>query len=1307
MTDTPTTTAASKTGTGRQTAEVLVFVSPGGGAGQTSIVANIAWILASTGHRVLILDWGGNAPRVQDYLHPFLDVTTSVDEPLGAALRMIADRTETTPETRVQRFQAAGWADAVDVVTASSDSFYPAALPDGAGDGSQLRRLLQQTSYHYVLLDAPPQNPQSALHQLACLCDAAAVCFRSHQRVQQDALRLAGALVNAAPVGLRLVATPTQVRPGEPHVAERLHAARQQFAQLAGPASAGVTVSFVEVPRHSYDIEREALAIILDRGSLRAGLTSVVHAMTDGAVLSAPDVGRRLRMRYERALGFDPQAEPEKVYLAYRPADRRWADWITDRLRQQGLPASRLPADDSWIEQSTPPSLVVIGGLATADGRVRRIAERLRDAVLSPTEVSDQVSDVSDPVVQVAVTAQTPADFDATVPCLDLVGLSAGDAEARLRRHFLLIETPYDDGAGFRPRYPGGPPEHRQLPPAVDLPGRNQQFTGRADDLETLRDRLLADGPGPVLVVGATGVGKSELANEYAHRFHKDYDIVWWIPADSWESIALALRRLNEQFQLLDPNPSEVDTEGVEEQPRQAFDHLLQLAARRPCLFIFDGLDDRELLEWVGSAAGHVVVTSRITDTPAPRLLVVTHLGTDDATELLRTYVPELSEEHCAAVVAQVGQLPLSLRLSGAWLRESRHHLMAYAPADLEAATEAMVASLRPESLAGLPTDANSSPAGSVPDDDPTYHALRRSWRALEATLRQTEIGRIAIHLAEMCSFLSTDDISLTLLRSSSMIDQLATLSDDGGERVRNDPAIFDGVVWTGARFGVFDVRWGQRPSIRIHRAVQDAVRDALPPDRAAEVRRHLRLGLASYAPTGAEVDGGWQRHRLAELQPHLLPSGAVAETDPKVRRWVVRQVRYMRRQETWDSANVALKVIDEALGHWSSAVPPTDRIHMQLRGEQASLLRWMGRYRESLEIAQQLRLLQLHTIGQEHPNTATTLQGIAGDVRALGEFELAKSHEGVAYDILRKAYGEEHQQTLMVAHNLALSSYFDGDLYTAMVVEREVVNRRLRVFGTRDPFLWWAAANLATYQRELGDYQAATRTIDDARGWLGHPTGKIPTDSASALRIIRVLAVTQRRKNMVPQAKENHADALRGYQQLRGTNHLDTLACKLALATDMHLLRETPARVVEFGQSCYRGYQRQLGPEHPLTGICLVNLALFLRGVGDLDESRRIGDHGLRIIRTAVPAETHPWVLAATINQAGNLGHGGAVDAAMRLAGQAVELCEEDLPPGHPYPDIARANLRVWEQAARRSAGTGPTNPISTHDLDIDIPRR
>ena len=77
------------------------------------------------------------------------------------------------------------------------------------------------------------------------------------------------------------------------------------------------------------------------------------------------------------------------------------------------------------------------------------------------------------------------------------------------------------------PRLPG------TVPPVWNTPPRTTTFTGRDDVLATLRGALSGGDPGMVQALhGMGGVGKTQLAVEYAHRFAGDYAVVWWVNAD-------------------------------------------------------------------------------------------------------------------------------------------------------------------------------------------------------------------------------------------------------------------------------------------------------------------------------------------------------------------------------------------------------------------------------------------------------------------------------------------------------------------------------------------------------------------------------------------------------------------------------------------------------------------------------------------------------------------------------------------------------------------------------------------------------
>src|SRR5450432_2922119 len=56
--------------------QVVTFYSYKGGTGRTMALANVAWILASNGKQVLVVDWDLESPGLHKFFHPFLDEST-------------------------------------------------------------------------------------------------------------------------------------------------------------------------------------------------------------------------------------------------------------------------------------------------------------------------------------------------------------------------------------------------------------------------------------------------------------------------------------------------------------------------------------------------------------------------------------------------------------------------------------------------------------------------------------------------------------------------------------------------------------------------------------------------------------------------------------------------------------------------------------------------------------------------------------------------------------------------------------------------------------------------------------------------------------------------------------------------------------------------------------------------------------------------------------------------------------------------------------------------------------------------------
>jgi hypothetical protein len=105
------------------------------------------------------------------------------------------------------------------------------------------------------------------------------------------------------------------------------------------------------------------------------------------------------------------------------------------------------------------------------------------------------------------------------------------------------------------------PPEElfEDLEPSTALPWtvpfpRHSFFTGREQILRALSTRLTVEQPialtQTLALSGLGGIGKTQVAIEYAYRFASEYRAVFWLEAQTRESLMRSLVHIAEQLQL-------------------------------------------------------------------------------------------------------------------------------------------------------------------------------------------------------------------------------------------------------------------------------------------------------------------------------------------------------------------------------------------------------------------------------------------------------------------------------------------------------------------------------------------------------------------------------------------------------------------------------------------------------------------------------------------------------------------------------------------------------------------------------------
>src|SRR6266516_3212780 len=232
----------------------------------------------------------------------------------------------------------------------------------------------------------------------------------------------------------------------------------------------------------------------------------------------------------------------------------------------------------------------------------------------------------------------------------------------------------------------------RALLPAIwNIPyPRNLFFTGRDDLLSRLHNQLQT-GPAtalsqsPQAISGLGGIGKTQIAIEYAYRYHQEYKAVLWALAQNQERLTSSYTAIATLLKLPERAAEEQDL------IIQAVKTWLQ--KHQGWLLIFDNADELEVLPAFlpSSLGGHLLLTTRAWDMQrlAQRIEVATFSPIQGAVFLLRRAgrLPSdaaldqaKSDEQAVAIqlTEEVGGLPLALDQGGAYLEATGTSLEEY-----------------------------------------------------------------------------------------------------------------------------------------------------------------------------------------------------------------------------------------------------------------------------------------------------------------------------------------------------------------------------------------------------------------------------------------------------------------------------------------------------------------------------------------------------------------------------------------------------------------------------------------------------
>ncbi len=786
-------------------------------------------------------------------------------------------------------------------------------------------------------------------------------------------------------------------------------------------------------------------------------------------------------------------------------------------------------------------------------------------------------------------------------------------------------------------------------------------FKGREGDMNALSEQLKKKGATaivqPASITGMGGIGKTQLAIEYALRHESEFSALLFVTANTPEELA-------NNFSLLSgPEVLNLAAYLSGRQPEQHGAVLQWLQANTGWLLIFDNADTKGAATAVRQlvpklAGGQVLITSRISEWGGSVHAMGLDLLSEEASV---SYLIERTaagrqrqpgeESEALALADELGGLALALEQAAAYVnargmslaeyrrrwRESNEKLIDYRD---EFATQYpksvavtfltsfeqlspnarrllnILAWLAPDPIPLSLLEIDGGPfAAENPDSVPENQRQEKTEEAEEAL---TDLARFSLATR------SADKAAFSVHR---LVQAVARRNQHDDERHRS---VATALRWVNSGFtgSPQDVRfWPVLEPLAVHaRAVADeADRRSIPEptarlmnqlglfyDSRAEwslaepmYRRALAIDEQSYGPDHPEV--ATDLNNLAEL---LRATNRLAEAEPMYRR--------------------ALSIDEQSYG------PDHPNVATDLNNL-AGLLRATNRLAEAEPMYRRVLAIDEQSYGPDHPKVATRLNNLAGLLGATNRLAEAEPMFRRALAIDEQSYGPDHPNVARDLNNLALLLEATDRLDEAEPMYRRVASIFEKSLGPDHPNVATALNNLAGL---LGSTNRLTEAEPMYRRALAIDEQSYGPDHPNVATRLNNLAGLLRATNRLTEAEPMYRRALAIDEKSYGPDH-PNVAIRLSNLAELLWATNRLAEAEPMFRRALAIDEQSYGPDHPEVAIRLNNLAGLLRATNRLAEAEPMNRRVVSILGsfTRDTGHRHPHLRGAVSNYAGLLG--------------------------------------------------------------------
>jgi tetratricopeptide (TPR) repeat protein len=725
---------------------------------------------------------------------------------------------------------------------------------------------------------------------------------------------------------------------------------------------------------------------------------------------------------------------------------------------------------------------------------------------------------------------------------------------------------------------------------------RNPHFTGREAALLQLASALRFSQPltvpQPIAITGLGGIGKTQIALEYAYRFYQNYQAVLWVEAssrDRWIASYLALADL---LHLSEKDILE------QEEVVPAVKRWLQSQSR--WLLILDDVADlSQLHDFLPSLRkGHILLTTRTQAMSRvahsieidileeeSSILFLLHRASLLAPHALLENTPPADLAVARQICEELGRLPLALDQAGAYIEETKCDLAQY----LQLYQAHRVALLQRR--------------GGIAPDHP--EPVATTWSLSFEQIEQRSPA--AADLLRVCAFLHGDAIPEALILE--MIGQYTLYACPNLLSVAENPLLLNDIISILLAYSLIRRRTSES-MLSMHRLVQVVLKDAMDKETFRWWAKQMVCAVGLVFP-----DANFDTWPTCEcFLPHALVCATLIEQEQMtaledallVYQTGMYLLGRLRLSEAEPLLQRAFAICEGELG---ASHPLT----VQSLSNLATLYQLQGQYTRAESLFHHALTLFATELDSHDPLIINTLNDLAMLYHRLGKYAQAMPLLWRAYLLSRQAFGPLHYSVARCLVGLAALHQAQNELDEAETFSQQAVALSEQLLGPDAPYVAVCLNNLSIVYRLQKKYDQAEQLLTRA---LSICTKRLGTNDPFTAKCLGHLAGIYHLQGKESEAEPLFQQALTAHEQCLGADHPD-VAIALSQLADFYcaqgrLAQAEPLlrRAVVIGE--------KLGATNPERVTFLNKYASLLQRMGQDEQAEKLAVQARQVLEDA-----------------------------------------------------------------------------------------